>query len=119
MATCAICHNQFQMPALSPPPAIEEPAEPPFEAPPEHPFEEPVESPFEESTHSDSDEVPRRRKRAGGNRGFTLFVILMLVVMPLITLVVGISLIASGSFADKQEQRKPPGSTQPKKKLKK
>lgn len=96
LATCAACHGLFQMPAL-------------LAAPPVEPEAGPA---FEEASEPDS-EAPRRRKRPVGSAGFTLFAVVALVILPLITLVVGISLIASGTFRGKEQR--PSGPTHPRK----
>jgi hypothetical protein len=99
LATCAACQGLFQMPPLAPVPAVEEAGG----------------SAFEEAPEPESD-TSRRRKRAGSNRGFTFFAIVALVILPLLTLVVGISLIASGTFRGKEPKRDAPGPTHPRKK---
>ncbi len=76
VATCAGCGGLFQMPALAPAPPADEP---------------------------DLDVPRRRRQRAGGNAAFTTFVILALVIMPLLTLGVGIYLFASGQLGPKKQ----------------
>jgi hypothetical protein len=89
VVTCAACGGLFQMPAVVAVPDFEEASEP------------------------DSDDSPRRAKRPRSSRGFVLFAVIALVIMPLITMAVGISLIASGTFRGKREA---PAPSQPRKK---
>ena len=87
-ATCAACGQLFQMPALAQPVAVAAPSESAFE-------------------------LPRRRKQAG-NAGFTAFVVFALLILPLITLIIGLGLILSGGFRGTQQERPDPSEAHPK-----
>jgi hypothetical protein len=101
VATCAACGQLFEMPHLVPPPSAYrapiEPIEP-------HEGHEPDESAI--------DDGPRRRKREG-NKGFALFTVVALVVLPLVTLIVGLVLIF-GSSRGKEKKRSGPVPAQQK-----
>jgi hypothetical protein len=93
LATCAACGGLFEMPALVP----------------EAPVAPPPEPAGEESHEHGLDDLPRRKRReGGGSTAFTAFTVTALVIVPLIVLVVGIILIARGSFSRKDSGRGAP-----------